>query len=70
MEHHNQVVGKVYRNICIENGLEVQKSKWVIPPKVVENDRAKIIWGFQIQTHKQVMANQRDNVVVYYRTRQ
>jgi len=37
------MAGKVYRNICTEYGLEVPKSKWKIQPKVVENDRAKIL---------------------------
>ena len=39
MERHNQVVGRVYRNICAECGLEVPKSKWEIPPKLEENDK-------------------------------
>jgi len=45
-------------------GLEVPKSKWLIPPKVVENDRAEILQDFQIHTDKQVMANQPHDVVV------
>ncbi|XP_076740510.1 uncharacterized protein LOC143418686 [Maylandia zebra] len=35
-----------------------------MPPRVVENDRAKILWDFQIQTDKMVVANQPDIVVV------
>uniref|UniRef100_A0A087XGF1 Reverse transcriptase zinc-binding domain-containing protein n=2 Tax=Poecilia formosa TaxID=48698 RepID=A0A087XGF1_POEFO len=64
MERHNQVASIVYRNICAEYGLEAPRSKWGTPPKVVENDRAKILWDFQIQTDKMVMANQPDIVVV------
>ncbi|KAK7886240.1 hypothetical protein WMY93_025861 [Mugilogobius chulae] len=64
MERHNQVAGIVYRNICAEYGLETPRSKWETPPKVVENDRAKILWVFQIQTDRMVMANQPDIVVV------
>ena len=63
MEHYNQVgrgLGLGLQNICTEYGLEVQMSR----VKVVENDRAKILWDFQIQTDKQVMANQPDIVVV------
>ncbi|KAK7895269.1 hypothetical protein WMY93_020594 [Mugilogobius chulae] len=63
MERHNQVAGIVYRNICAEYGLETPSSKWETPPKVVENDRAKILWDFQIQTDRMVM-NQPDIVVV------
>jgi len=36
----------------------------VTPPKVVKNDRAKIIWHFQIQTDKQLIVNQTDIVVI------
>ncbi|KAK7925836.1 hypothetical protein WMY93_008146 [Mugilogobius chulae] len=64
MELHNQLAGIVYRNICVEYGLETPRSKWETPPKVVENDRAKILWDFQIQTDRMVMANQPDIVVV------
>ena len=64
MERHNQVAGIVYRNICVEYGLETPRSKWETPPKVIENDRAKILWDFQIQTDRMVMANQPDIVVI------
>ena len=64
MERHNQVAGIVYRNICTEFGLEVPRSEWKTPPKVVENDQAKILWDFQIQTDKLVMANQPDIVLI------
>ncbi|XP_051914448.1 uncharacterized protein LOC127596235 [Hippocampus zosterae] len=64
MERHNQVAGIVYRNNCAEYGLETPRSKWETPPKVVENDRAKILWDFQIQTDKMVMANQPDIVII------
>ncbi|KAF7642179.1 hypothetical protein LDENG_00262910 [Lucifuga dentata] len=63
-ERHNQVAGIVYRNICAEYGLEVLKSKWETPPKVVENGRAKVLWDFKFQTDKQLLDNQPDMVVV------
>ena len=58
MEHYNKVVETVHRNICTNYGLEVPKSKWEI--LVVENDKAYILWDFQIQTDKLMMANQPD----------
>ncbi|XP_037549573.1 usherin [Nematolebias whitei] len=64
MEHHEQAAGIVYRNICAKYGLEVPQLKLETPPKVVEKGRTKILWDFQIQTDKQVMANQLDIVVV------
>ena len=57
------MAGIVCRNICAEHGLEVPKSKLVIPLKVVENDSAKILTDFQIQTDKVKVANQ-PNIVV------
>ncbi|KAF7645372.1 hypothetical protein LDENG_00205860, partial [Lucifuga dentata] len=63
-ERHSQVAGIVYRNICVEYGLKVPKSKWETPPKVVENSRAKVLWDFKFQTDKQLLANQPDMVVV------
>lgn len=50
-----------YRNICATYGLEVPKSQWEAPPKVVENNRAKVLWGFELQTDKQLLDNQPDN---------
>ncbi len=33
-------------------------------PRVVENDQAKILWDFKIQTDKLVMANQPEIVLI------
>ena len=33
-------------------------SKWATPPNVIENDQDKILWDFQIQMDKMVVANQ------------
>ena len=59
-----QVAGIVYRNICSEYGLDPPKSRWETPQKVVENNRAKLLWDFHIQTDRKVLANQPDIVVV------
>lgn len=44
--------------------MEVSRSKTVTPPRVIENDQAKILWDFQLQMDKLVMSNQLDIVVV------
>ena len=54
----------MYGNICTEYGLEVPSSKWKTPPKVVEIDQAKNLWGFLIPTDKLVVANQPDIVLI------
>ena len=38
--------------------------EWTTLAKVIEKDRAKILWDFQIQTNKIFGANQLDIVVV------
>ena len=58
------MAGIVYRNICTEYGLDPPKSRWETPQKVVENNRAKLLWDFPIQTDRKVLANQPDIVVV------
>ena len=63
-ERHNQVAGIVYRNICSEYGLDPPKSRWETPQKVVENNRAKLLWDFPIQKNRKVLANQPDIVVI------
>ena len=64
IERHNQVAGIVCRNICNEYGVDPPKSRWETPQKVIENNRAKLLWDFQIQTDRKVLANQPDIVIV------
>lgn len=58
VEHYNQVTGIVYRKISDKYGLEVPTSKWKMPPRVVENNRAKILWDFRVQTDILLMLTQ------------
>lgn len=37
-DKHNWVAGIVYRNICVEYGLELPKSQWKTPLKVVQQE--------------------------------
>ena len=64
LERHKQVAGLIHRNICAEYGLKAPGSRRETPPMVTDNERVKILWDFQIQTDKLVMANQPDMVVV------
>ena len=65
-ERHNQVANIVHRAICEWYGLSQPTEWWELPEKVIENDRAKILWDFYmyIRTDKQVIANKPDIVVV------
>lgn len=38
-----KVADRVYRNICAKYALDVSRSKWDIPPRVVESDWPKIL---------------------------
>lgn len=59
------MVETVFSNICATYRLEVPNSQWDTAPKVVENNRAKILWDFEFQTEKQLPKNQPDRVVVH-----
>jgi hypothetical protein len=63
-ERLNQVALLVYRNNCKVYELETPDKWWEIPNKVQQNDQAKILWDFHIQTDKQVIANQPDIVLI------
>lgn len=41
----------------LDYGLNPPKTKWTIPQKIVENNKAMILWDF-IQLDKQILANQ------------
>ncbi|KAK7929498.1 hypothetical protein WMY93_005893 [Mugilogobius chulae] len=57
--------GPPYSDCCLRDPTpdEAEENGWSFV-NVVENDRAKILWDFQIQTDRMVMANQPDIVVV------
>lgn len=48
-----KVAGIVSRNICSKFEVETLRSNWDAPPVVVEKDRGKVLWNFQIQTNKE-----------------
>lgn len=52
------------RSICATYKSEVPKCWWETPSKVVENNRAKILWEFNFKTDKQLLTNEPDMVVV------
>lgn len=54
-KRYNQVAGIAYRNITFEYGLQVHKSQCEAPQEVVESNRVKILWDFNIQTDKQLL---------------
>lgn len=54
----------MWRNICTKFELETPSSKFDIPLKVLESDRAKILVDFQMQTDKKVMAHHLNIVVM------
>ena len=66
-EKHNNVASIVYGAICAECKIDHSKDLWVDPEKVVKNDHAKILLDFSIQTHKHLLHNQPDNVLINYK---
>ncbi|XP_067945173.1 uncharacterized protein [Watersipora subatra] len=53
-ERHNNVAGVVFRSLHDEYGINKPQDWWNGPGKVNENDRAKFLWDFYIQTDKHV----------------
>jgi len=65
MERRTKQVAEIaYGNICTSYWLGLTKPLWEISAEVMEDVRAKILWVFQIQTDKLVMANQPEVVLV------
>jgi hypothetical protein len=64
MERHNYVASIVYRAICSEYNIELPAEWKAEPHKVVENQHAKILWDFHIQTDRMVQHNQPDIVLI------
>jgi hypothetical protein len=64
MERHNYVASIVYKAICSEYNIELPTDWKAEPHKVVENQRAKILWDFHIQTDRMVQHNQPDIVLI------
>lgn len=57
-EDLNQVVSSVCRNMGADFGL-LPQAKEETPPKMVDNDRTKVLWDLQIQTDNQTLCNRR-----------
>lgn len=69
LDCHIKEASKVYRNICVECGLEVPGLKWLTHQKRTDNEQAKIPLDFQIQIDKTVVTNQSDIRMVYKQTK-
>lgn len=57
-ERHNQVAGIVYRNIWALCGLKVFNPSSETTHKVVENNRAKVLWDIGFQTPRPLVEDQ------------
>jgi hypothetical protein len=64
MERHNNVASIVYRAVCSAYDVETPRDWQALPEKVVQNNRAKVLWDFHIQTDIMVQHNQPDIVLV------
>ena len=62
---HDKVCLNLHWTLCRKYGLEVSK-KWYQPKvdSVVENERVKILWDFNIQTDREIKHRRPDIVVV------
>ena len=67
-QRHDNIERIVHLELCQKFGL-VGKVKWYNykPASVLENDRVKILWDFNIQTDH-VIQHRRPDIVVLYKT--
>ena len=67
-KRHDNIARIVHLKLCRKFGL-VDKVKWYNhkPVSVVENDRVKVLWDFNIQTDH-VFQHRRSDIVVLYKT--
>ncbi|XP_062826554.1 uncharacterized protein LOC134296214 [Anolis carolinensis] len=64
-QRHNYVAQMIHWNLCLKYHLPAVKNWWDHKPaKVLENERAKILWNFRIQTDKVLEHNTPDITVV------
>ena len=65
-QRHDNIVRIVHLELCQKFGL-VGEVKWYNhkPASVVENDRVKILWGFNIQIDHVIQHRKPDTVVLY-----
>ena len=65
LHRHNRVASMIHWNLCHKYKIPTAKNWWQHKPeKVVENDNAKILWDFKIQTDKHLTHNTPDITVV------
>ncbi|XP_062816932.1 uncharacterized protein LOC134293409 [Anolis carolinensis] len=64
-QRHNYVAQMIHWNLCLKYHLPAAKNWWDHKPaKVLENEHAKILWDFRIQTDKVLEHNTPDMTVV------
>ena len=67
-QRHDNIARNLHLELCQKFGL-VGEAKWYNgkPASVVENDRVKILWKFNIQTNH-LIQHRRPDIVVLYKT--
>ena len=64
-ERHDKVARMLYWNLCKNYNLPAEDQWWQhYPDKIIENEQAKILWGFKIQTDGQIAHNIPDITVI------
>jgi hypothetical protein len=61
----DQVARMIHWNLCNNYNLPAEEQLWHhYPDKIVENEQAKILWDFKIQTDRQIAHNISDITVI------
>ena len=65
LARHNEVARLVHRSISEAHGIKVTRQPWHHAPQpVVETEKVKILWDFEVRTDRRITARRPDIVIV------
>ena len=65
LNRYNQVAAQLHLDICKHYGIKVEAQYWYQhnPVQVIENEKATILWDYQVKTDKHIQCNKPDLIV-------
>ncbi|KAJ8040969.1 hypothetical protein HOLleu_15434 [Holothuria leucospilota] len=65
LKRHNDLASAIHRKVCQNYDFHVEPVPWQHKPNLVEeNDKAKILWDFEIRTDRVMTARRPDLVII------
>jgi len=70
-KRHNNVAAAIHHSICQHYEIKTTDNIWLHKPNAVtENNKAKVLWVFEIKTDRQKQARRPDLVVIDKQTKE